>query len=84
MEEFNIKSNKLQKLISLKQLLQKGVEYIPELQSYLGKIDRIVNTLKDGENKGRQGLKNIGTLDGYYITNGAVIPITLIFWYFIS
>jgi len=29
MEEFNIKSNKLQKLISLKQLLQKGVEYIP-------------------------------------------------------
>lgn len=49
MEEFNIKSNKLQKLISLKQLLQKGVEYIPELQSYLGKIDRIVNTLKDGE-----------------------------------
>lgn len=49
MEEFNIKSNKLQKLISLKQLLQKGVEYIPELQSYLGKIDRILNTLKDGE-----------------------------------
>lgn len=36
MEEFNIKSNKLQKLTALKQLLQKGVEYIPELQSYLG------------------------------------------------
>ena len=33
-------------------------------------------TLKDSENKGRQGLKNIGTLDGYYITNGQVIPIT--------
>lgn len=49
MEEFNIKSNKLQKLIALKQLLQKGVKYIPELQSYLGKIDSIVNTLKDGE-----------------------------------
>ena len=26
-------------------------------------------TLKDSENKGRQGLKNIGTFDGYYITN---------------
>ena len=49
MEEFNIKSNKLQKLTALKQLLQKGVEYIPELQSYLGKIDSIVNTIKDGE-----------------------------------
>ena len=33
-------------------------------------------TLKDKENKGRQGIKNIGTLDGYYITNGQVIPIT--------
>lgn len=27
-------------------------------------------TLEDSENKGRQGLKNIGTFDGYYITNG--------------
>ena len=32
-------------------------------------------TLKDAENKGRQGLKNIGTFDGYYITNGKAIPI---------
>ena len=32
-------------------------------------------TLKDSENKGRQGLKNIGTFDGYYITNGESIPI---------
>ena len=32
-------------------------------------------TLKDSENKGRQGLKNIGTFDGYYITNGEAIPI---------
>ena len=49
MEEFNIKNDKLQKLTALKQLLQKGVEYIPELQSYLGKIDSIVNTIKNGE-----------------------------------
>jgi len=33
-------------------------------------------TLTDSENKGRQGLKNIGTKDGYYITNGKVIKIT--------
>ncbi|MBQ9297806.1 MAG: DUF3048 domain-containing protein [Clostridia bacterium] len=33
-------------------------------------------TLTDKENKGRQGIKNIGTLDGYYITNGMAIPIT--------
>ena len=32
-------------------------------------------TLKDKENKGRQGIKNIGTLDGYYITNGKAIKI---------
>ena len=33
-------------------------------------------TLSDTENKGRQGLKNIGTFDGYYITNGRAIKIT--------
>ena len=32
-------------------------------------------TLNDSENKGRQGLDNIGTFDGYYITNGYAIPI---------
>jgi len=32
-------------------------------------------TLQDKENKGRQGLKNIGTFDGYYITNGEAIKI---------
>lgn len=33
-------------------------------------------TLQDTENKDRQGLKNIGTKKGYYITNGQAIPIT--------
>ena len=32
-------------------------------------------TLNDSENKGRQGLKNIGTFDGYYITNVKAIKI---------
>lgn len=49
MEEFNITNKKLQKLTSLKNLLQKGIEYMPELQSYLGKIDSIINTIQDGE-----------------------------------
>ena len=35
-------------------------------------------TLTDKENKGRQGLKNIGTFDGYYITNGRAIKIKCI------
>ena len=35
-------------------------------------------TLNDSENKGRQGLKNIGTFDGYYITNGRAIKIKCI------
>jgi len=33
-------------------------------------------TLSDSENKGRQGLKNTGTKNGYYITNGNAIKIT--------
>lgn len=35
-------------------------------------------TLSDTENKGRQGLKNIGTFDGYYVTNGKAIKIKCI------
>ena len=35
-------------------------------------------TLSDSENKGRQGLKNIGTFNGYYITNGKAIQIKCI------
>lgn len=35
-------------------------------------------TLTDTENKGRQGLTNIGTFDGYYITNGKAIKIKCI------
>ena len=35
-------------------------------------------TLQDNENKGRQGLRNIGTFDGYYITNGKAVPIKCI------
>ncbi len=35
-------------------------------------------TLSDTENKGRQGLKNIGTFDGYYLTNGKMIKIKCI------
>ena len=33
-------------------------------------------TLRDSENKGRQGIENIDTLKGYYITNGRAIEIT--------
>ena len=32
-------------------------------------------TLNDGSGKGRQELSNVGTLDGYYITNGKAIKI---------
>ena len=35
-------------------------------------------TLQDKENKGRQGLNNIGTFEGYYITNGRAIKIKCI------
>ncbi len=34
------------------------------------------STLNDGSDKDRQTIDNIGTLEGYYITNGKVIPIT--------
>lgn len=32
--------------------------------------------LNDGSGKGRRGLDNLGTGDGYYITNGYAVPIT--------
>ncbi len=35
-------------------------------------------TLQDKEDKGRQGLYNIGTFEGYYITNGRAIKIKCI------
>ena len=35
-------------------------------------------TLSDSENKGRQGLKNIGTFKGYYIADGKAIEIQCI------
>lgn len=34
------------------------------------------SVLNDGENKDRQTLSNVGTLEGYYITNGKAIRIT--------
>lgn len=49
MEEFNITSKRLDKLTSLKVLLQKGIKYIPELQSYMGKIDSMMSTIKNSE-----------------------------------
>lgn len=49
MEEFNITNGKLQKLVSLKSLLQKGMDFMPELQSYLEKINSIISTIQDGE-----------------------------------
>lgn len=33
-------------------------------------------SLSDGSSKGRQDLNNVGTLEGYYITNGKAIKIT--------
>ena len=33
-------------------------------------------TLDDGENKGRQDVVTVGSLDGYYITNGQAVEIT--------
>lgn len=33
-------------------------------------------TLEDSENKGRQGIENIGSGEGYLITNGYAVPIT--------
>lgn len=49
MEEFNIRSKKLDKLISLKRLLESGLNSIPELQPYIDKVNSIINTVSDGE-----------------------------------
>lgn len=49
MEEFNITNRKLKQLVSLKNLLQKGIGFMPDLQPYLHKIDSIISTIQDGE-----------------------------------
>lgn len=49
MEEFNITSKKLSKLTSLKRLLESGLSCIPELQTYIDKVNSIINTVNDGE-----------------------------------
>ena len=51
-------------------------EVIVESKRNNRELVKAVKGLTDKENKGRQGLKNIGTFDGYYITNGKAIPIT--------
>lgn len=49
MEEFNIVSRKLEKLSSLKKLLESGLDSIPELDSYVKKVDSIISSVNDGE-----------------------------------
>ena len=58
---------------------KKHVDYITKEQYHFKNIItyQVKNTtLNDGSNKNRQNLDNIGTGDGYYITNGYAIPIT--------
>lgn len=49
MERFDFQNAKLQQLKALKELLFEGAKYIPDLESYIDKIDSIVSTVKDQE-----------------------------------
>lgn len=49
MEEFNILSKRISKLTSLKRLLESGLGDIPELQTYIDKVNSIINNVNDGE-----------------------------------
>lgn len=49
MEEFNIMSKRISKLTSLKRLLESGLGNIPELQTYIDKVNSIINNINDGE-----------------------------------
>lgn len=49
MEEFNILSKRISKLTSLKRLLESGLGNIPELQTYIDKVNSIINNINDGE-----------------------------------
>ncbi len=57
-----------------------GKEHVSQTGEALSAKNVIVyqvknTTLNDGENKGRQDLSNIGSGDGYYLTNGKMVPI---------
>lgn len=49
MEEFNILSKRINKLTSLKRLLESGLGNIPELQTYIDKVNSIISNVNDGE-----------------------------------
>lgn len=49
MEEFDLKNSKLHRLETLKELLSEGMKYIPDLETYVDKVDSIVSTVKDQE-----------------------------------
>lgn len=49
MEEFNILSKRVSKLTSLKRLLESGLGNIPELQTYIDKVNSIISNVNDGE-----------------------------------
>lgn len=53
--------------------LETGEQYTAK-NIIIYKVDNY--TINDGENKGRQELKNIGSGSGYYISNGYSVPIT--------
>lgn len=49
MEKFNIQSTRINKLMSLKMLLESGLSSIPELQLYIDKVNSIIGNIKDDE-----------------------------------
>lgn len=49
MEEFDILSKRINKLMSLKRLLESGLGSIPELQTYIDKVNSIISNVKDDE-----------------------------------
>jgi hypothetical protein len=53
--------------------LETGEQYTAK-NIIIYKVDNY--TLNDGENKGRQELENIGSGNGYYVSNGYSVPIT--------
>ena len=70
---YNEETKRYERFINGKEHASQTGEVLSAKNIILYQVQNV--SLNDGENKGRQDLKNIGSGEGYYITNGKRIPI---------
>ena len=71
--EYDPESKMYKRFVNSKEHMSQTGDCIKVKNIIVYKVENVA--LNDGENKGRQDLKNVGSGTGYYITNGKVVDI---------